>query len=76
MRTLKTIDKDIQRCKNQIAATYQNQTPQNSEDMTITREGFQLQLKKLENERQQAINKIEVVEARIVFHDAPRQTTT
>lgn len=67
MRKLETIDKDLERCKAQIAATYEVKNP-NAESTLITRQGFQKQLQKLTDEREQtiAIRNIETIDPRVV----------
>jgi len=67
MRTIATIEKDINRCKAQIAATY-NPDFANSKDSQITREGFQKQLKILNDEHKQSIftRNITVVDSEII----------
>lgn len=67
MRQIATIESDIERCKTQIASTYNNDNALN-EDALIVREGFQQQLQNLENELEQAkyIRSIRVVDPRTV----------
>ena len=67
MRSLESINKDIERCENQIAASYEHGEPI-SEEMQTVIEGFQQQLDKLKNELSDAkrIRNITVVNPRIV----------
>lgn len=68
-RSLKEINEEIYRCKAQIALTYENETPQNSEEMNITREGFQKQLSKLQDEHDHHVRQIEVINPRVMQTD-------
>ena len=67
MRPLETIKKDIERCKAQIAATYKEGV-YSIEDQLITRQGFQKQLSKLNDElvKHQSLKNIEVINPRLV----------
>lgn len=67
MRQLAEIEKDIERCKAQIASTFKAGV-YNVEDQQITREGFQLQLRKLNDElvKHQNLKNIEVINPRLV----------
>ena len=74
MRTIDLINKDIVRCQNQIAATYEYHNPQNKLSAEITREGFQIQLCKLFCERDFAIKQINVVGAEVVVFNKSAHT--
>lgn len=63
MRKLKYVYADIDRCKAQIAATFDNP---NMKDATIVREGYQKQLTKLEAEKEQALSNLKVINPRLV----------
>lgn len=65
-RSLTEIDRDIYWCKKQIAATYEDHHPDNTEEIEITREGFQLQLQKLFTERDQTLRGLPVINPQIV----------
>lgn len=67
MRKLSIIEKEIEQCQAQIAATYTNDN-YSTEDAKITREGFQTQLQKLTAERKktQSMINMEVINPRLV----------
>ena len=67
MRNIDIINNDITRCQTQIAMTYDDTIRfSNDEERQITRQGFQMQLQKLFNER--ALH-IEVHGATVVLSD-------
>lgn len=67
MRQLAEIEKDIERCKAQIASTFEDEN-YSIEARLLTREGFQLQLRKLNDElvKHQNLKNIEVINPRLV----------
>ena len=68
MRSLDTINKAIAQCQKQIAATYNNDNYA-AEDAAITREGFQKQLEKLNQEHSetQRLLNLKVINPRLVI---------
>jgi hypothetical protein len=67
MRTLETIEQDINRCKAQIAHTYNSEKLSPQEAFTL-RQGYQKQLQNLQNEfnKTRSWLNIEVIDPRIV----------
>ncbi len=51
MRTPKDLNREIERCQSQIAATYEDNCDIPLKERAIIREGFQIQLGRLMNQR-------------------------
>lgn len=66
---LKQLHDNIDRCKAQIASTYEDITPQNASDKAIMRQGFQRHLKKLLDDLDKKTNAIKVSGATVMRPD-------
>ena len=70
MRTIKFINTEIDRCRLQIQAA----SKMNCANKSVIVQGFEIQLVKLEQEHQTALNRIEVINPRIVSQNSFKNT--